>query len=216
LKDKKPLRVMVYDYLYDAIISNKLGPGSVIVEQEISDSLGISRTPVREALKQLTAEGLVRQIDSVGTFVEDINSHDIEEMFELREIFEEVSLKSGIDEISGEELSDLERQFESLGPSSAPEDYYSCDRALHDLILKHGWNKRMALFLNTINSQLERLRRISAMTPNRLSKSTNEHLGILYAIKERDIDKAVALLHEHLENVKLSTLDVCKRSRFNR
>jgi len=214
LNDKKPLRVVAYDYLYESIITNKLTPGSVIVEQEVSDTLGISRTPIREALKQLTAEGLVRQIPSRGTFVEELNTRDVEEMFELREIFEEYSLRSGINEIPYEDLVGLEHAFKALGPESLPEDYYTCDRSLHTLILNYGWNRSMTVILNTINSQLERLRRISSMTPHRLDKSTEEHLGIIEAIKERNLEKSVALLHLHLENVKKSSLEVCVKSRF--
>ncbi len=214
MNEKKPLNIVAYDYLYEEIITNKLTPGSVIVEQEISDKIGISRTPVREALKQLTAEGLVRQIPSRGTFVQELNSRDIEEMFELREIFEEYSLRSGIAEIPYEDLVRLENAFKALGPTSSPEEFYSCDRNLHALILNHGWNRRMAIFLNTINSQFERLRRISAMTPHRLDRSTEEHLNIINAIKERNLDKSIALLHLHLENVKKNSLEVYLKSRF--
>ncbi len=214
MNKKKPLRVVAYDYLYQEIVNNKLPPGSVIVEQEISDRIGVSRTPIREALKQLTAEGLVWQIPSLGTFVQELNSRDVEEMFEIREIFEEYSLKTGINEIPYEELIRLELAFKALNSASSPEEYFSCDRNLHALILNHGWNRRMAIILKTINSQLERLRRISAMTPHRLDRSTEEHLNIINGIKERNLEKALSLLHLHLENVKKSCLEMCVKSRF--
>jgi len=109
----KHLRIVSYDYLCEIITINKLTSGNVIVDQEISDKIGISRTPTRETLKQLIAEGLVGQIPSRRTFVQELNSKDVEEMFESREIFEEYSLKNGIAEIPYEDLVCLENAFKS-------------------------------------------------------------------------------------------------------
>jgi DNA-binding GntR family transcriptional regulator len=212
---KKPLRNVAYNYLYDSIITNKLSPGQAIVEQEISDLLGVSRTPIREALKQLTAERLVRHIPARGTFVEEMSTQDVEELFEIRMIFEETALKWAIDKITDGELDEMERALNSLNDDVAqPEDFYCIDRKLHDLILRYGRNRRMIEFLDNVNSQLERLRRISAMTPKRLEKSKIEHLEILCAIKERNLEKAVGALHSHLKNVEKSTLDVCEQARL--
>jgi DNA-binding GntR family transcriptional regulator len=213
---KKPLRNVAYNYLYDSIIANKLLPGQVIVEQEISDLLGVSRTPIREALKQLTAERLVRHIPGRGTFVEEMSTQDVEELFEIRAMFEETALKWAIDKITNAEIDEMEQAFNSLKDdgTSRPEEFYSSDRKLHDLILRYGRNRRMIEFLNTVNSQLERLRRVSSLTPNRLEKSKKEHLAILYAIKERNLEKAVGALRAHLKNVEKSTLDVCEQARL--
>lgn len=213
---RNPLRNVAYKYLYDNIISNKLSPGQVIVEQEISNKLGISRTPIREALKQLTAEKLVRHIPARGTFVEDITVLDVQELFEIREMFEEAALKTAINKIPEEEIDVLIQEVNSLNNDiSQPEEFYKRDRKIHNMILKNGHNKRMIELMDSINVQLERVRRISAMTAKRLEKSKQEHLEVLYAIKERDIEKAVNILHSHLENVKRSTMDVCERARFN-
>jgi DNA-binding GntR family transcriptional regulator len=212
---KDSLRDVAYEYLCKNIISNKLTAGHVIVEQEISDILGISRTPIREALKQLTDEGLVTQIHARGTFVKEISTGDVEEIFEIREMFEEDSLKWAISQISDEDIVDMESTFNTLNDNSSSEDFYNSDRKLHDTIIRHGHNKRMIDFLNTVNAQLERLRRISSMSPNRLEKSKMEHIEIIRSIKERNLEKAVMALHVHLENVKNSILTVCKQDRIN-
>lgn len=212
---KVSLRSVAYNYLYNNIISNKLISGHVIVEQEISDLLGISRTPIREALKQLTAEGLVRQIPARGTFVREISTQDVEEIFELREMFEENSLKWALNQITNEEITEMKCLFNSLHIDSSSEEFYNSDRKLHATILKHGRNKCMIDFLNTLNAQLERLRRVSSKTPNRFEKSKKEHLEILCSIKERNMEKATNALHSHLENVKKSVLTVCEQVRLN-
>ena len=211
---KESLKDIVYDYLFDCIVSYKFLPGEAIVEQEISDHLKISRTPVREALKQLESEGLARHFPSRGTFVEELTSQDVEEIFDLRELFEIAAIKVSINTIPIAEVEELERAISNLKyEESSSEDFYSSDRRLHRLIVDHGGNRRMVSFFNTINTQLERFRRISAMTPKRLEKSKREHLQIIESIKERDIEKAIAILHVHLNNIKMNTLDVCQKAR---
>lgn len=199
-----------YDYLYNAIVTNRLPPGVAIAEQDISNVLGISRTPVREALKQLEAEGLVRHIPLRGTFVEEVTTQDLEEIFALRETLEALALKAAINDITDEELYEIEILLRSLEYDSSEEKFYNSDRKLHGLIVKHGGNRRLALFLNTLNSQMERLRHIAAMKPHRLQKSKQEHLEIVAALKLRDLAGAERLLRQHLRNVKESTIEVCR------
>jgi DNA-binding GntR family transcriptional regulator len=199
-----------YKYLYDIIIKHRILPGDAIVEQDISDTLGISRTPVREALKMLEAEGLVRHIPLRGTIVTEISTQDVEEIFNLRETLEVLALQVAIHEITDEELAEVEKALNSLGPNSAREDFYESDRKLHDAIVRNGRNRRLMQFLNTINSQIERLRQISAQRPKRLESSMQEHLDLLAALKERDFKKTEQMLRRHINNVKESTLDVCK------
>lgn len=209
---KESLKSVAYNYLYENIVYCNLKPGSAIVEQEISDRINISRTPIREALKQLVAEGLVYHIPGRGTFVQNVSTQDIEEIFELRELFEKLSLKHAIESITVSEIEDIEQKLLSLNENSKPEDFYNADRDLHLLILKYSRNRRMVAFLNTINSQLERLRRLSAMAPKRLEKSKQEHLEILYAIKERDLAKASRALKSHLDNIKVNIIEICRNS----
>lgn len=201
-----------YEYLYNAIVTNKLPPGVAIAEQEISNVLGISRTPVREALKQLEAEGLVRHIPLRGTFVEEITTQDLEEIFALRETLEVLALKTAINDITDEELYEIEILLRSLEYDSSNEKFYDSDRRLHDLIVKHGGNRRLAQILNNLNSQMERLRHIAAMKPHRLQQSKQEHLEIVAALKRRDLEEAERLLRQHLRNVKESTIEVCRKT----
>lgn len=201
-----------YEYLYNAIVTNKLPPGVAIAEQEISNVLGISRTPVREALKQLEAEGLVRHIPLRGTFVEEITTQDLEEIFALRETLEVLALKTAINDITDEELYEIEILLRSLEYDSSNEKFYDSDRRLHDLIVKHGGNRRLAQILNNLNSQMERLRHIAAMKPHRLQQSKQEHLEIVAALKMRDLEEAERLLRQHIRNVKESTIEVCRKT----
>ncbi len=216
---KKRLENIAYKYIRDAIMTYELMPGQVIVEQDLSDAIGISRTPVRDALKQLQMEGLVRQIPSRGTFVTDITLQDVEELFQIRVLLETVALKVAIMDATEAELN---AAYESLNmlddkqidDKTTKELYYDSDRSLHYLIMKYSRNSRMIAFHKNIESQLERLRRISSITPMRLAVSRKEHLDIIEAIRSRDLEKAEEALVTHLSNVKASTLNVCKNLRL--
>lgn len=207
---KDTLKNKAYNYLYQAIISHELLPGAPIVEQEISEILGISRTPVREALKQLESEGLVRSISARGTFVSEVNIQDVEEIFALREALEVLALHTAINEITDQEIQEMETLLEVLSASNNAEHFYDSDRKLHDLIVRSGRNRRLMNFLKNLNAQIERLRYISAMRPNRLKASQQEHLAIVHAMKERNLEKAEALLRQHIRNVKENTIEVCR------
>ena len=213
---KAGLKNVAYDYLHEGIMNYIYGPDDAIVEQDISNHLGISRTPVREALKLLEAEGLVTHIRSRGTFVKEITAQDIEEIMELRILFEKTALKSAIHMIKDEELNEIEQKMRELEQDTSFEEYYAADRDLHMCILNYSRNTRLITFHGMIASQLERLRRISSRTPDRLAKSRNEHLAIVQSIRERDFPRAEAKLVEHLTNIKNSTLNVYHSIRVNR
>lgn len=199
-----------YDYLYNLILTNELEQGQPIIEQEISRMLGTSRTPVREALKQLESEGLVRHIPGRGAFVCEVTTQDVEEIFALRIVLEVLALQSAWRKISDEELDKMERFIYSLDENSSPNDFYKCDRMIHDLIVRNGNNHRLEIVLNNINAQIERIRVISSLTPQRLEKSKSEHLQLINALKDRNLSKAEELLRFHINNVKESAIETCR------
>ncbi len=212
---KSGLKDTAYKYIYNAIMLYELKPGQMVVEQDLSSQLGISRTPVREALRQLEQEGLVRHIPSRGTFVEDLTVQDIEEIFQIRILLEVSALKNAIAEVTDEELDSLEKELldlseERIQEKKIKEDYFRSDRALHTMIMRYSRNSRMISFHRHIEAQMERLRRVSSLTPMRLSKSRQEHQSLISALRSRDLDRATDALLIHLNNVKESSLNVCR------
>ena len=127
-------------------------------------------------------------------------------------MFELTALKSAIHRITEEELRYIEGRLRYLDDKkseepSTKEEFYGSDRELHELIMKYSGNSRMVKFHLTLEAQPERLRRISSMTPMRLSKSRQEHLDILNALSDRDLDAAT----DALRPVSYTHLDVYKR-----
>ena len=210
------LSKIAYDYLFEHIVANDFPPGTYIVENEICELLNISRTPVREAIRRLQAEGLVYKIKDIGTLVRDITYDDIIEIFEIRILFELHSLKRCVENIKDEEIEALEARLLKLDSSSDEQEYYEVDRDIHHTIMKFCSNSRMVNYLKTINAQSEKFRHVSASKPQRLSSSKEEHLAIVRAIRNRDYDSADESLAYHLKEVQNSVIEVYQNSKMIR
>ena len=204
---------VAYDYLFAKICSGELPPNAPIVEQEISSALSISRTPVREALQALESDGLVSHIRFRGTFVRELSLQDINEIYELRRIFEMSSLKSAMANITDDEISRLYDNLCAINEDSPLEDFYATDRELHEIILRYSYNSRMVQFYNQISAQVEHIRRLSSSAPKRMMKSRSEHMRIIEAIKSGDEQWAEQCLGMHLDNVHKSAIDVILQMR---
>ncbi len=205
---KNGLKNVAYDYLFNQICSGAIAPNTPIVEQEVSGLLNISRTPAREAIRQLEMEGLVTHIVSRGTFVRELTLQDINEIYQIRRLFEMAALEQAINLIPDEELDEMEKELVAIGETSQDEDFYHADRNLHSTLLRYAYNSRMVTFYDILNAQIERIRRISSATPLRLASSKAEHLAIIKAIRSRDIEASRQALSVHIDNVHRSALRV--------
>lgn len=202
---------VAYNYLRNVIVSHEITPGSAIVEQEVSATLNISRTPIREAMKQLEAEGLLQTKSIRGAFVSEINRIDVTEIFDLRMALEMLALRNSIYKITEDEIHEVEALFLNLTENCSREKFYEADRHIHDLITNNCGNRRLVTFLANINSQIERFRYIAAMKPERLKHSRKEHEEILKYIKQKNLEKAEEALTYHINNVRESVMLVCEK-----
>ena len=196
----------VYNYLYNGILSGDIPLGSPIAELELGRALGLSRSPVREALKRMEGEGLVSHYLGRGTFVTDITVKDLEEIFELRIMFELHSLASACEYMDDGTLSELQNAFENLNENSSEQEYFDANRRLHSSIISYGGNLRLEKFYNMLLAQFSIVNRISARDPEHFDTSRAMHLNIIKAMKEKDVERARELLEVHLNQVKEQTL----------
>jgi DNA-binding GntR family transcriptional regulator len=211
---KSTRKEKAYNYLRNAIVSHEFAPGSAIVEQDISDRLQISRTPIREAMKQLESDGLITSTPARGSFVSEINLQDVNEIFELRLDLELLALRTAISRITAEEVAEMESIFRKLNENCSKDRFYESDRRLHDLITRNSGNRRLVRFIDNLNSPIERFRYVAAMKPERLKHSRKEHEAILRYIKFKDLEKAEVCLREHILNVKASVIVVCEKHMY--
>lgn len=205
--DKKS---QAYEYLKHAIIVDEIPPGSPLVELELSESLQMSRTPIREAMRQLETEGLVTTYPARGSFVTVLTPDDVQEIYELRLALELWALERSIARITDEELDALQAAFEEGYRTGAWETLHNADRGLHDLITEKAWSRRLLMLLSLLNTQAERIRYQSARSLGRDDLSYREHLHIIQCIRERDLEKSRTALRTHLRSVANSAMDAAK------
>ena len=205
--DKKS---QAYEYLKHAITVDEIPPGSPLVELELSESLQMSRTPIREAMRQLETEGLVTTYPALGSFVTVLTPDDVQEIYELRLALELWALERSIARITDEELDALQAAFEEGYRTGAWETLHNADRGLHDLITEKAWSRRLLMLLSLLNTQAERIRYQSARSLGRDDLSYREHLHIIQCIRERDLEKSRAALRTHLRSVANSAMDAAK------
>ena len=194
----------VYETLRTMVLDLKLPPGAPLVETELSASLGVSRTPIREALGRLAREGLVRQYPGRGAFVTEISLPDLIELYQMREALETYAARLAADSAnaaSHAELSDLLVQLESQRTSLAAGDsahYYQLMARMDGLVIRLAGNKRLAVALSEIWTQISRARRVATQTPSRLLDTVDEHEAILTAIRDGDAERAATATRQHV------------------
>lgn len=196
---------IAYNKIKAAIIKNELLPDTLLVERQLSNTLGISRTPIREALRRLSSEGLVDFIPDKGMFVSKIRFEDILEIFELREALEGMAVRLFV----LRKNSDIVQQMEeclTLQELAYKEGNYSLnvefDMKFHNFYLKGSKNLRLESFVNTVLDQNSRMAFYTVNDKERIETSLVQHKKVLDAIRQGNADQAEKLIKEHIINVK--------------
>ncbi len=198
------LKDRAYLAIKGAILSLKLKPGQALVESELAQQLGISKTPVRTALHQLEREGLVTKVLYKGTYVADVPLADIREIFLIRAVLEGLAARLAAPSLTDSELAqarDLVRLMEAALKKGETELASQYGAQFHDLILQRADSNRLQLIVYNLDNQVQRFRLLSDRISGRLEKSLREHQLILEALEQRDPDVAEQRVKEHLNSV---------------
>ncbi|MET8979497.1 GntR family transcriptional regulator [Streptomyces sp. NPDC004539] len=207
-RPRKPLQqtsmqARVAEELRRMIISGELQPGSSLSEMALSETFGVSRTPIREALKQLQIEGLVEVRPRVGTFVAVPSWREITELFQMKELLEGaaarlLALRGNVPELT--RLQDTMARADEAVRAGDPERYAELVHEFHDLIVTGADNTKLEAHYRTLMNQLAyaRLVRTSLAQPGRLHDSDTEHHRVLELITAKDGDGAERLMREHV------------------
>jgi len=214
LATRESCRKKAYEYLKKEIIENRLTPGSAVIEQKIAGILNMSRTPVREAIKELESEGLLTNYPYLGTLVSTITIDDIEEICELRLVLEVWALKKSINRITD---SDLDKVLSYLNDAMNPfswEKYHFADMSLHNLIVEKAGSRRVKEMLETLNTQVARFRVASAAYSTRWAESYKEHVEIIELIRKKDLERCTISLTRHLKLVEAGFIEAFINTKF--
>jgi DNA-binding GntR family transcriptional regulator len=197
----------VFEILRNDILSGKYKSGESITETGISNELGVSRTPVREAMRQLELEGLVSSIPNKGTVVKGITDQDIKDIYKIRMLVEGIASRRAAENIAPDELNELREVVEL-------EEYYTSrndierltkqDTKFHDILFRASKSWPLTHMLSTFHQYLQKTRNYSMSTPGRAEKACQEHRAILQAIESGDADMAEQLTTQHIKNASMN------------
>ena len=200
IKDTPLYVEQVTDLMKQIILTGEYKPGKRLNEVELSDSLGISRSPIREAIQRLAKEGLVHLVPRKGAFVSTLSVKVVEELFELREALEVMAVDLAADRASKSDIELLSQFLERTHNAIANNEYreYPWNLDFHRRIAEFTRNTRLEEKIYEVNAQLLLVRHRSASELGRAGEAFEEHMKIFKALKKRDGARAKDLMREHI------------------
>ena len=172
-----------------------------MLDQEIANHLGVSRTPVREAITRLGAEGLVDIVPRRGVFVTDLSPKDIKDLYEVREVLEVLAVKLAVPLLTDEDLSVLKGALDQFAVALDNREYLTCfelDRKFHDQLVTLSNNTKLIEINEHLGGNIQATRWRRCRDGDRQELSLQEHRAILNALVERDAELAAQLVQEHI------------------
>jgi DNA-binding GntR family transcriptional regulator len=213
------LHEQVADTLRQQIFGGVLAPGSFIDEVALCERLAISRTPLREALKVLTAEGLVRHEPRRGCFVNEVTEQDLDEIFPVIALLEGRCAHEAALHASDADLASLEVMHERLQKAARGKrivDYYDANFAIHEAIITLADNRWLAQVIGDLRKILKLARLQQLHAPGRLEQSLSEHMAVFAALKARDGEGAEAAMRTHLTRQREALRELARHQKSRR
>lgn len=208
--DDRSLRIRVFNAIENAILNGEYKDGDSLNELRLSKELGISRTPVREALMQLELEGLVRSVPNKGAVVVGVTEKDIHDIYEIRIRIEGLAARLCAENITDEELHALEQivdlqEFYLL--KNDTEQIWKLDGDFHKIIYDASRSRPLRFTLSNFHNYIKKARDISVQTEGRAEKTVAEHRAILDAIKAHNSELAEQLTAKHISNAEVNLFE---------
>lgn len=187
----------MYAAVRDAIVRAELEPGRRLSENELAERLGVSRTPVREALAQLRDERLVEVVPQLGTFVTRISPGAVADAAFVREALECSAIRLATERCTAADLAELQRNL-AAQEQADPEAFDRLDEELHRTLCALSGHAIAWTLSRRANGQLDRVRRLSLPSPGYLAEMVAEHQAVVAAVADADADRAERELRHHL------------------
>lgn len=213
LNDYKPLREVIFNSLREAIIIGELRPGERLMEVQLAEKMGVSRTPVREAIRKLELEGLVDMIPRKGAHVAELSIKDIMDVLEVRASLDGLATALAAERITDDELKELKHinvQFSSYIEKENLNGSIKKDAEFHDIIYRASRNDKLITILNNLREQVQRFRVIYLKDYSSPKNLIKEHNDIYDAISIRSIEASRSLAKTHIQNQEATILSSIK------
>ncbi|MBS3938994.1 MAG: GntR family transcriptional regulator [Peptococcaceae bacterium] len=208
ITDLRPIRDIVHEKLRTAILRGHLPSGERLFDTLLAKQLGVSRTPVREALRMLEQEALIVVTPRRGTIVSSLKQEDAVEIYNLRAVLEGLALRLAADNITPHDISALREKLEKMRP--LPENlagYMAVHAEFNSILIRASRSPRIEQLVASFTGQLRNLRGISLTSPSRQVSAWKEHCAIVDAIELGDAELAEFLARRHVENAKAAYLE---------
>lgn len=213
-----PLRDVVFNTLRKAILTGELQPGERLMEIHLANQLGVSRTPIREAIRKLELEGLVIMIPRRGAEVAQITEKDLKDVLEVRRALDALCAELACDRITDEEKFQLKKactEFENATATKDVTTIAAADVKLHDIIVAATGNKRLIQLVNNLSEQMYRYRFEYIKDENQHNNLVAEHRMIYEGIVKHDKEKAAQAAREHIDNQEKSIIRQIRMEKEN-
>lgn len=213
LNDYKPLREVIFNTLREAIIAGELKPGERLMEVKLAEKMGVSRTPVREAIRKLELEGLVDMIPRKGAHVAELSVKDIMDVLEVRASLDGLATSLASERITDEEIKELKHiltQFAAYSEKENLQGIIKKDVEFHDLIYRASRNERLIQISSNLREQFQRFRVIYLKDYSSSKDLIKEHDSIFEAISRRDKEASREFAQIHIYNQQKSITKAIK------
>lgn len=200
-----PLRDVVFNTLRQAILTGELRPGERLMEIHLAERLGVSRTPIREAIRKLELEGLVTMIPRRGAEVAQITEKSMNDVLEVRRAVDALCAELACERITPRELEDLGRAceaFERAVQTGDIKEIAHADVALHDIIIQATGNQRLIQLVNNLSEQMYRYRFEYIKDASQHERLVEEHRIIYESLMKKDVQTASDAAKIHIDNQK--------------
>ncbi|WIF96003.1 GntR family transcriptional regulator [Caminicella sporogenes] len=218
LQNYKPLREVVFEYLRNSILNGELEPGERLMELQLAEQLGVSRTPIREAIRKLELEGLVEMIPRKGAYVADLSIKDVLDVLEVRMFLEGLAAYLAAERMSEEEIEELKsilEKFENSIESKDREEMIKLDKQFHDKIIEGSKNSKLMQIVQGLHEQFQRFRVIYFNEYSEHEQLLKYHQAIVEAISKRDCEKAQEYAQTHIAMIEESILSWKKKNKLS-
>ncbi|MBN2259681.1 MAG: GntR family transcriptional regulator [Clostridiales bacterium] len=210
LNQYKPLGEIVFDYLRDAIMNGELKPGQRLMENTIAEQLGVSRTPVREAIRKLEKENFITMVPRKGAYVSRLTAKEILDVLEVRRVLEGFAADLAAQRMSDAEKKELRKsfdRFQKFMEKANVQGMIEKDREFHDLIFKATQNGRLISLVKELHEQFHRFRLIYFNEFSNYEDIQNWHSNILLAIENKDAEEAKKQAEGHVAEVERAVVE---------
>jgi DNA-binding GntR family transcriptional regulator len=203
--DRRKVTDWVYEELKSAIVDLRLAPGDPLREATLADQLGVSKTPIREALTRLEQEGLVETTSFKGAVVTGYSRQDLLEIYELRELLENAAARTAAESMADADRDRLDRicrESRKLKKNHDAAGLAALISAFDDVLFEQVRNSRIRALIENLRAHLTRIGHLTAEIPGRIEASVDEHEKIVQAIAARDPELAERQMREHIRSVR--------------